>query len=401
MHREILENLNLATMTEGARAYGLINDGAVVLSNSEIAWCGARKDLPKVYWDWPCRNLGGSLVTPALIDCHTHIVYGGNRAKEFEMRLHGATYEEILNSGGGILSTVRDTRNLSEDELVAHALPRVDSLIAEGVSTIEIKSGYGLDEKTELTLLRAARKVAEQRPVRVRTSYLAAHAVPPEFRNQSSEYIERVCIPVLKQAYSEGLVDAVDGFCEKIAFSTRQIERLFDQAQNLGLPVKLHAEQLSNYGGTQLAARYRALSADHLEYANEADVRALSGSGTVAVLLPGAFYSLREEQLPPIEALRTYNVPIAIATDANPGSSPLTSILMAMNLACTLFRLTPEEALAGATREAARALNLQDTGRIEPGLRADLAVWDVDYPAELPYHMGFNALVERIFGGMH
>ena len=343
--------------------------------------------MPKVYTGWPRCNLNGRLVTPALIDCHTHIVYGGNRAKEFEMRREGATYEEILSLGGGIYSTVSNTRNLTEDELVACAIPRIDALIAEGVSTIEIKSGYGLDNKTELTMLRAARKIAKQRPVRIRTSYLGAHVVPPEFSNKTHQYIKRVCIPTLEQAHAEGLVDAVDGFCEKIAFSTLHIKRLFDHAQSLGLPVKLHAEQLSNFGGTQLATQYKALSADHLEYANEADVQALSKSGTVAVLLPGAFYFLKETQLPPVDLLRKHHVPIAIATDCNPGSSPLVSVLMAMNLACTLFEMTSEEALAGTTREAAKALGLSDTGRIEPGLRADLAVWNVSSPSELPYYI--------------
>ena len=401
MQREILENLNLATMSKSAKAYGLINDGAIALSGTKIDWCGARKNLPKVYRDWPHCNLNGRLVTPALIDCHTHIVYGGNRAKEFEMRLEGATYEEILSLGGGIHSTVSNTRNLTEDELVACAIPRIDALIAEGVSTIEIKSGYGLDNKTELTMLRAARKIAKQRPVRIRTSYLGAHVVPQEFSDKTHQYIERVCIPTLEQAHTEGLVDAVDGFCENIAFSSLHIERLFDHAQSLGLPVKLHAEQLSNCGGTQLATQYKALSADHLEYANEADVHALSKSGTVAVLLPGAFYFLKETQLPPVGLLRKHHVPIAIATDCNPGSSPLVSVLMAMNLACTLFQMTSEEALAGTTREAAKALGLSDTGRIEPGLRADLAVWNVSSPSELPYYIGFNPLQERIFGGVH
>ena len=400
MYQEILENLNIATMSESLEAYGLITDGAIALNEDRIAWCGKRDKLPSQYQNWPRRNLNGCLVTPALIDCHTHIVYGGNRAKEFELRLEGATYEEILNSGGGIHSTVRETQKLTEDELVACAIPRVDTLIAEGVSTIEIKSGYGQDKITELKMLRAARKIAQLRPIRIKTSFLGAHAVPSEYGSNALRYIEQVCIPALEQAHSEGLVDAVDGFCEKIAFSTVHIERLFGRAQELGIPVKLHAEQLSNCGGTQLAARYKALSVDHLEYANEADVVALAESGTIAVLLPGAFYFLRESQIPPIDDLRNHCVPIAIATDCNPGSSPLVSILTTMNLACTLFQLTPEEALAGTTREAAKALGLSDTGRIEPGLRADLAVWNVSHPSELSYHIGFNPLQERIFGGV-
>ena len=399
MHREILENLILATMCESSEAYGLIGDGAVVLKGERIAWCGERASLPDEYRHWPRRDLNGCLLTPALIDCHTHIVYGGNRAKEFEMRLEGATYEEILQSGGGIHATVQATQRLTVDELVSFAMPRVDALIAEGVSTIEIKSGYGQDQTTELNMLRAARKIAQQRQVRIKTSFLGAHAVPPQYSSDASRYIEQVCIPALEQAHSEGLVDAVDGFCEKIAFSVVHIESLFERAQKLGIPVKLHAEQLSNCGGTQLAAQFNALSVDHLEYANEADVEALAKSGTVAVLLPGAFYFLRETQLPPLEVLRKHRVPIAIATDCNPGSSPLVSILATMNLACTLFRLTPQEALAGTTRVAARALGLSDTGRIEPGLRADLAVWNVSHPHELSYHIGMNPLQERIFGG--
>ena len=399
MHREILENLILATMSESSEAYGLIGDGAVVLKGERIAWCGERASLPDEYRNWPRRDLNGCLLTPALIDCHTHIVYGGNRAKEFEMRLEGATYEEILQSGGGIHATVQETQRLTVDELVSFAMPRVDALIAEGVSTIEIKSGYGQDQTAELNMLRAARKIAQQRQVRIKTSFLGAHAVPPEYSSDASRYIEQVCIPALEQAHSEGLVDAVDGFCEKIAFSVAHIERLFERAQKLGIPVKLHAEQLSNCGGTQLAAQFNALSVDHLEYANEADVEALAKSGTVAVLLPGAFYFLRETQLPPLENLRKHRVPIAIATDCNPGSSPLVSILATMNLACTLFRITPQEALAGTTREAAKALGLSDTGRIEPGLRADLAVWNVSHPHELSYHIGMNPLQERIFGG--
>ncbi|MDP2733449.1 MAG: imidazolonepropionase, partial [Hoeflea sp.] len=341
----------------------------------------------------------GRVVTPALIDCHTHVVHGGNRAREFEMRLEGATYEEIARAGGGIVSTVAATRAASESELVAGALSRVDAMIAEGVSTIEIKSGYGLDIENELKTLRAARAVASQRPVRVRTSYLGAHAVPPEYNGRADAYIDEVCIPGLEAAHAGGLVDAVDGFCEGIAFSPQQIARVFDHAKSLGVPVKLHAEQLSNLGGAQLAAGYGALSADHLEYANEQDARAMAASGTVAVILPGAFYTLRETTAPPIAAFRAHGVPMAVATDCNPGSSPMSSLLLSMNMACTLFRMTPEEALAGVTRNAARALGLEDAGRIRPGLRADLAIWDIGHPAELAYRIGFNPLWKRIFGG--
>ncbi len=387
-------------MSTSSPSYGYIADAGIALDGDRIAWRGKRDKLPDEYRIWPRRDLEGRLVTPALIDCHTHILYGGNRAKEFEMRLQGATYEQILNSGGGIHSTVRETQKLTQDELVACAMPRIDALIAEGVSTIEIKSGYGQDPATELKMLRAARTIVQQRPVRIKTSFLGAHAIPAEYSGNAEQYIKQICIPTLEMAYSEGLVDAVDGFCEQIAYSTSQIERLFERAESLGIPVKLHAEQLSNSGGTRLAARYRALSVDHLEYANEADVTAIASSGTVAVLLPGAFYFLRETQPPPVDLLRSHSVPIAIATDSNPGSSPLVSILTAMNLACTLFGLTPEEALAGTTQQAARALGLSDTGRIEPDLRADLAVWNASHPSELSYQIGLNPLQERIFGGV-
>jgi imidazolonepropionase len=315
------------------------------------------------------------------------------------MRLNGATYEEIARAGGGIVSTVAATRRVSEDELVEAALPRLDALIAEGVATVEIKSGYGLTIEDELKMLRAARRLGRLRAVRVKTSYLAAHAVPPEYKGRADAYLDEVVLPGLDAAHAEGLADAVDGFCEGIAFSPEQIARVFDKAKALGLPVRLHAEQLSNLGGAALAASYRALSADHLEYLDEAGAEAMAKAGTVAVLLPGAFYFLRERQAPPVEALRKAGVPIAIATDCNPGSSPLASPLLAMNMACTLFRLTPEEALAGVTDNAARALGLQDeVGTIEPGKRAELAVWDVKHPAELAYRIGFNAL-NRVIAG--
>jgi imidazolonepropionase len=345
------------------------------------------------------RDLGGRLITPAPIDCHTHIVHGGDRAREFEMRLEGASYEDVARAGGGIVSTVAATRQADEAALLAGALPRVDALIAEGVSAIEIKSGYGLDLEAELRMLRAARAIARERPVRVRTSFLGAHAVPPDYADRPDDYIAEVCIPALEGAHAEGLVDAVDGFCEGIAFTPDQIARVFDRAAALGLPVKLHAEQLSHLGGTRLVAERGGLSADHLEYATEDDAAALVAAGSVAVLLPGAFYTLRETQVPPVQAFRNAGVPMAVATDCNPGSSPLASILLAMNMACTLFRLTPEEALRGVTVNAARALGLDDTGRFAPGLRADLAVWDVAEPAELAYRIGFNPLHARWFGG--
>jgi len=338
------------------------------------------------------------LATPALIDCHTHLVFGGNRAREFEMRLQGATYEEIARAGGGIVSTVAQTRALSEDDLVAQALPRLDALIAEGVATVEIKSGYGLTIADEMKMLRAARKLGEARPVRVVTSWLAAHAVPAEYKDRADAYLDEVALPGLEAAHAQGLVDAVDGFCESIAFSPAQIERVFAKARALGLPIKLHAEQLSNLGGAKLAASFRALSADHLEYLEADGVAAMATHGTVAVLLPGAYYFLRETQAPPVALLRDAGVPIALATDCNPGSSPLTSPLLTMNMACTLFRLTPEEALAGFTRNAARALGLADVGTIEPGKRADIAIWDVNEPAELAYRIGFNPLHKRIAG---
>ena len=397
MSRELLTNAALATMEHGGRPYGLVDEGAVALDDGRIAWCGPADAIPDDCAAWPRRDLGGRLVTPALIDCHTHIVYGGDRTREFEMRLEGASYEDIARAGGGIFSTVEATRKTDADALLAAALPRVDALIAEGISTLEVKSGYGLDIETELAMLRAARRIAGERPVRVRTSFLGAHAVPPEYAGRSDAYLDEVCLPALEAAHAQRLADAVDGFCEGIAFTPAQIERVFARARALGLPVKLHAEQLSDLGGAALAARHDALSADHLEYVGEAGVCALARSGTVAVLLPGAFYTLHETRHPPVELFRRHGVPMAISTDCNPGSSPLASLLLTMNMACTLFRLTPEEALAGATREAARALGLDDTGRIAPGLRADLAVWDVAHPAELAYRIGFNPLAERIF----
>ena len=393
----ILDNLTAVSMT-GDGPYGLIEGAAIVLEGESIAWVGPTDARPAHYAGQEVFDCGGRLVTPGLIDCHTHLVFGGHRAQEFEMRLEGATYEEIARAGGGIVSTVRATREADVDTLVSGALPRVDALIAEGVTVLEIKSGYGLDRDTELRMLRAARRIAELRPVRVRTTFLGAHALPPG-ETDPDRYIDTVCIPALRAAHAEGLVDAVDGFCEGIAFQPDQIARVFDAAQALGLPVKLHAEQLSNLGGAKLAARYGAMSADHIEYLDHEGVAAMADAGTVAVLLPGAFYTLRETQVPPVAALRAAGVPMALATDANPGSSPMTSLLLAMNMGCTLFRLTPEEALAGVTRNAARALRLDDCGVIAPGRRADLAIWDIAHPAELAYRIGFNPLWKRVFEG--
>jgi imidazolonepropionase len=396
----VLTSLRAATMRSGTDPYGLIEDAAIVLAGGKIAWIGAQADLPSDYAALPVRDMGGRLITPALIDCHTHTVHGGNRAAEFELRLQGASYEEVARAGGGIVSTVTATRRASEDDLVAAALPFVDTMISEGVAVIEIKSGYGLEQDTELRMLRAARRIGQLRPVLVRTSYLAAHAVPAEYKGRADAYIDQVCIPALHAAHAEGLADAVDGFCEGIAFSVAQIERVFQVAQSLGLPVKLHAEQLSNLGGAALAARYGAMSADHLEYLDEAGVVAMAAAGTVAVILPGAFYTLRETCMPPIDLLRQHGVPMAVATDMNPGSSPMASLLLAMNMACTLFRMTPAEALAGATAHAARALGLADRGTLASGQIADLAVWTCGHPAELAYRIGFNPLHQRIIGGV-
>ena len=396
---KILHNCLIATMQQGDVPYGLLEDGAVVLENEHITWCGVLKDLPVDFHNAERFDLEGRLVTPALIDCHTHTVYGGNRALEFEMRLNGATYEDVARSGGGIVSTVAATRDASEAELVADALPRVDAFIAEGISTIEIKSGYGLDRETELRMLRAARKIAQVRDVDVITTYLGAHAVPLEYSGREDAYIDEICLPTLRIAVEEGLVDSVDAFCEGIAFKPDQVAKVFDLARNLDLPIKIHAEQLSNLGGAKLAARYNALSADHLEYLDEQGATAMASAGMVAVILPGAFYTLRETQKPPIDMLRHHSVPMAIATDANPGSSPMTSLLLAMNMACTLFKMTPEEALIGTTRNAARSLGLGDRGVVQEGYRADLAVWDVKHPSEFAYRIGFNPLKTRIIGG--
>ncbi|MEP1209025.1 MAG: imidazolonepropionase [Rhizobiaceae bacterium] len=396
---QVLHNLSVATMTSSGQPYGLLDGAAIAIVNGKIAWVGIADTLPGEYASLPKTDLETRLVTPGLIDCHSHIVHGGDRAVEFEMRLKGASYEEVARAGGGIVSTVSATRAASEEELIESALPRLDAFLAEGATLLEVKSGYGLDVDTELRMLRAARALPKHRPVRVVTSFLGAHAVPADCSDPDA-YIDDICIPALRQAHAEGLVDAVDGFCEGIAFTPKQIAQVFDVAQELGIPVKLHAEQLSNLGGAKMAASYGALSADHIEYLDDEGVAAMAASSTVAVILPGAFYTLRETQQPPIEALRNHNVPIALASDCNPGSSPLTSLLLTLNMACTLFRLTPEEALAGVTVHAAKALGLDDCGTIAAGQRADLAVWNVKHPAELAYRIGFNPLHARLFGGL-
>ena len=390
----------LATVCDGARGLGIVEDGAVLVGEGRILFAGSEAHLASLADGVERIDCGGRLITPALVDCHTHLVFGGNRAREVEMRLAGATYEQISRAGGGILSSVRATNALSADDLLAQALPRLDALLREGVGTVEIKSGYGLNIEAELKMLRVARRLAALRPVRVRTSYLAAHATPPEYAGRKGDYLSEVVLPGLEQAHAEGLVDAVDGFCEGIAFSPAEMRRVFDRARALGLPVKLHAEQLSNLGGAELAASYGALSADHLEYLDAEGAAALGRAGTVAVLLPGAFYTLRERQAPPVQTLREAGARIAVATDCNPGTSPLTSLLLAMNMAATLFGLTVEECLAGTTREAARALGLlNQTGTLEAGKSADFAVWDVGQPAELVYRLGFNPLFERVYKG--
>jgi len=388
----LLTNLKLATMTTG---YGLIEDGAVLIQGNRIAWAGPRDAAPK----GEAVDCGGRLLTPGLIDCHTHIVYGGNRANEFELRLTGVPYAEIAKAGGGIASTVRATRAAGEQSLYDSASKRLDTLLSEGVTTIEIKSGYGLDIDTEARMLRVARRLGESRPVDVKTTFLGAHALPEEFKARREDYLNLVCNQSLPRAASQALVDAVDAFCEGIAFSVEEVESVFEVARRLGLPVKLHAEQLANLGGAKMAARFGALSVDHIEYLDEDGVDAIAKSGTVAVLLPGAFYYLREKQAPPVAALRSKNVPIAIATDLNPGSSPVHSLLATMNMSCVLFGLTPEEALLGVTANAARALGLSDRGRIAPGLKADLVLWDVERPGDLAYPLGFNPLAAVIRNG--
>jgi imidazolonepropionase len=397
-------NVNLATMAIGTAGreddgYGSIRDAAIAMKDGRIAWLGARADLPAGARATQTRDGAGCWITPGLIDCHTHIIHAGNRSDEFEARLNGATYEDIARAGGGIMSTVRATRAASEDELLAQSLPRVKALLAEGVTTIEIKSGYGLDLETEAKMLRIARRIGRELPVSVAATFLGAHALPPEFKERPDDYIDAVCAMIAPLA-QEGLVDAVDAFCERIGFSAAQTERVFAAAQAYGLPVKLHAEQLSDQGGAQLVARYKGLSADHLEHLTAEGIAAMAQAGTVAVLLPGAYYFLRDTTPPPVAALRAAQVPMAVATDNNPGTSPMTSLLLAMNMVCTLWRLTPQEALAGCTRHAARALGRQnDIGTLEVGKRADLALWRIARPADLAYAIGFNPCCGAVVGG--
>jgi imidazolonepropionase len=385
----LLINVNLATMTEGKAPYGAIEQGALAIAQGRIAWIGAAADLPHRDAAAILDGEGGWL-TPGLIDCHTHLVFAGDRSGEFEQRLMGVAYEEIARAGGGIARTVAATRQASHAELEAAGRRRLAALMAEGVTTVEIKSGYGLDRDTEIRMLEVARALGEANPVDVRTTFLGAHALPREYADDRSGYLDLVCERVLPEVARRKLADAVDAFCEGIAFNPDEVAHVFETARALGLPVKLHADQLSDLGGAALAARFGALSADHLEYANEAGIRAMAAAGTVAVLLPGAFYTLRERQKPPVELCRRHKVSMALATDCNPGSSPITSLRAILNLACNLFGLTPEEALAGVTRHAARALGLADRGTLEIGKRADLALWRIHRPAELSYWFGFD-----------
>ncbi|WP_176645655.1 imidazolonepropionase [Duganella sp. SG902] len=386
----LFTNVHLATMADGA--YGEVRDAAIAVKDGRIAWLGPQADMPamKVATAVTVHDGGGSWLTPGLIDCHTHIVHAGNRSDEFEARLNGATYEDIARAGGGIMSTVRATRAASEDELLKLSLPRVLSLLAEGVTTIEIKSGYGLTLASEAAMLRVARRIGRELPVRVATTFLGAHALPPEFAGRADDYVDEVCKMIAPLA-AEGLVDAVDAFCERIGFSYEQTERVFKAARKAGLPVKLHAEQLSDQRGAELTARYQGLSADHLEHLGAAGIEAMAAAGTVAVLLPGAYYFLRDTTPPPVAAMRAAGVKMAVATDCNPGTSPMTSLLLAMNMACTLWRLTPQEALAGCTLHAARALGLhEEIGSLEVGKRADFALWRIARPADLSYAIGLN-----------
>jgi imidazolonepropionase len=390
MHDAVWLNAHLATMVDG---YGAIRNGALAVTSGRISWIGTR-------WTGKAReehDARGAWILPGFVDCHTHLVHAGNRAHEFEQRLKGATYEEIAKAGGGIVSTVRATRAASESELLAQSNKRLENWVHEGAAVIEVKSGYGLDRDTELKMLRVARRL---QGVTVKTTFLGAHALPEEYKGRADAYIDFVCDDVLAAAAKEKLVDAVDVFCERIAFTPAQTERVFQAAKRLGLPVKLHADQLSDLGGAALAAKHQALSADHLEHTSEQGIEAMARAGTVAVVLPGAFYFLRETRMPPIDALRRHKVSVALATDNNPGSSPLTSVLLAMNMACTLFRMTPEEALAGFTINGARALGMQAThGTLEAGKAADFALWDIASPAELAYAIGANPCVGRVRGG--
>jgi imidazolonepropionase len=399
--RRLWRNARLATLASPREGLGIVERGVVAIEGERIVYAGPEGEMPS-----SLRGVGeeadceGRWITPGLIDCHTHLVYAGDRAQEFELRLRGASYEEVARAGGGIVSSVKALRAASEDELTRQSLPRLDALIAEGVTTIEIKSGYGLDLINERKSLSAARRLGRERPVDIRTTFLGAHAMPPEAAGDSAAYIAKLVREMLPAIAAENLADAVDGFCEGIAFSPEEIARVFEAAAALGLPVKLHADQLSNLHGAALAARFGALSADHLEHTDEAGAAAMAKAGTVATLLPGAFYFIRETKVPPIDAFRRHGVAMAIATDCNPGTSPLTSLLLTMNMAATLFRMNVEECIAGVTREAARALGLLPrTGTLEAGKSADLAIWNIERPAELVYRMGFNPLHQRIWRG--
>lgn len=396
----VWRNVHLATMSD-ENSYGAIHDAAIAVKDGLIAWIGPQSNLPSDYNATQTYDGDGAWLTPGLIDCHTHIVYAGNRSNEFEDRLNGVSYEVIAQRGGGIVATVTATRNASEAELFAQSRVRVMRLLEEGVTTIECKSGYGLDLASEAKILRVARQLGEQLPVRVSTTFLGAHAVPPEFAGRADDYIALVCDHMLPALVELGLVDAVDAFCEKIGFSTAQTERVFQAAKKYDLPVKLHAEQLSDLGGAALTAKYQGLSADHLEYLSETSIEAMAQAGTVAVLLPGAYYFLRETKLPPLAGLRAASVPIAVATDCNPGTSPMTSLLLVMNMACTLFKMTPLEALQGTTRNAAKALGMSDQiGQLAIGMKADFALWSVDRPADLSYSIGANPSSGVVFNGI-
>ncbi len=396
------KNARLTTMAKDGSAYGIGHADALLIQDGKITWLGRSPERPDLLSsdNYAIHDAGGRWVTPGLIDCHTHLVYAGNRAKEFELRLQGASYEDIARAGGGIRSTVQATREASEEELYFQSRPRLEALMSEGVTTVEIKSGYGLTRDDEIKMLSVAQKLDEDNPVTIKKTFLGAHAVPEEFQERADDYVDNVCAHMLPAAVEAGLVDAVDGFCENIAFDVEQTRRVFEKACSLDIPVKLHAEQLSDRKGAVLAAEFGALSADHLEYVQEDGVSAMAAAGTVAVLLPGAFYFLRETQLPPLQLIRDYGVPIALATDSNPGSSPTTSLLLMLNMACTLFRMTPEEALLGVTRNAARALGIQSThGTLEVGKAADFVLWDIDHPAELAYRIGGNPCYQVVKNG--
>ena len=397
----IWRNARLATLAEGLPGLGVVENGAIAVRDGRIAYAGSEAGMPAALRErFENIDCEGRWITPGLIDCHTHLVHAGNRANEFEMRLAGATYEEVARAGGGIVSSVKALRAASEDELVRQTLPRLDALIAEGVTTVEVKSGYGLDLENEAKSLGAARRLSDERPVTVRTTFLGAHALPPEAKGDKSAYITKVVDEMLPAIAATGLADAVDGFCEGIAFSPDEISRVFTAAKALGLPVKLHADQLSNLHGAELAASFGALSADHLEYTDERGAAAMAKAGSVATILPGAYYFIRETKKPPVALFRQHGVKMAIATDNNPGTSPLTSLLLTMNMAATLFGVTVDECIAGTTREAARALGLLgETGTLEAGKWADLAIWDVERPAELVYRMGYNPLHRRVWRG--